>query len=544
MALRAAKCKLLETDARNVIYSSTVRVIPPERLHMDEALLSLFRKDFIKWFQEQLTTLSLFKPYPTNYSIHLCDVELYQGYTNNCTQPIGRCKDTSRKQYLVFAFKIQVDEWHSFDAVFQFMSCFTSKTFHMILFTSELTYRFYDFKIEAASLILESAQSLSFVTSNDIINSCKESFTRLDLGQFKSCPLIILNASEHKWFSEIFLVYFPDLNLKVNASQFHYDVSDSAFYICADAYIEACTFVSGHYYSTYPETEQLLSLICISISLISLLLSLGTYVVLPSLRNIPGKNNMALTSSLMTAQILYLIGNYGRLEQDSLECKTVGLLTHLFWLLSVLWMGVCTFHIFRKFSTLSRSISIDNWKTFLTYVCITLVISSISVIANILGSLYLSDISEFGYGKYICYITSSKMTDFTFAAPVGIVVVSNMCLFIRFIYKIRKLPDLKKDIKNERNYILVFAKLSTLTGITWVFGYIYVWSRVKVFSYLFIILNASQGIFLCISFVINKRVLYMLKSRFGMLEPSESFPESFRRRTTISYISSTKGKHF
>ena len=113
---------------------------------------------------------------------------------------------------------------------------------------------------------------------------------------------------------------------------------------------------------------------------------------------------------------------------------------------------------------------------------------------------------------------------FTFGIPFGFAFITNMAMFVSFICKIIKMPKLQKDVKNERNDIIIFAKLSTLTGFCWIFGFFYRWTDIQTFSYLFIILNGSQGVLIFLFFVCTRKVLVMYREKIvSMLTTSRSF---------------------
>ena len=215
----------------------------------------------------------------------------------------------------------------------------------------------------------------------------------------------------------------------------------------------------------------------------------------------------------------------------------VGLLTHFFWLAAVVWMNICTFHVFRVFTDI-KTLSVDSdIKSFAMYFVYASALPVCRVVINVVTSLISSDGTEFGYGKSTCYISSEKMIGFTFGVPVGFVIISNLTMFALFIYKIKTAPFVSKDVKNERNDIIIFAKLSTLTGFTWIFGFIYSWTDVEVFSYLSIILNATQGVFLFLSFVCNHRVLSMYRNRsFGVTSSSEAYRSRMTESTKKSSV--------
>jgi len=86
---------------------------------------------------------------------------------------------------------------------------------------------------------------------------------------------------------------------------------------------------------------------------------------------------------------------------------------------------------------------------------------------------------------------------FTFCLPLAIVIISNLGMLVAVVFKIKQTRSVSRNVKNKRNTMIIVAKLSTITGATWIFGFIYLWTDIKLFSYLFIVLNASQGLFLC-----------------------------------------------
>ncbi|WAQ97231.1 hypothetical protein MAR_029921 [Mya arenaria] len=76
--------------------------------------------------------------------------------------------------------------------------------------------------------------------------------------------------------------------------------------------------------------------------------------------------------------------------------------------------------------------------------------------------------------------------------------------------RIKRSPSVQKNVKNERSDLEIFVKLSPITGMTWIFGLINSFTQISFFSYLFIVLNASQGVFLFFAFICNRRVYSML----------------------------------
>ena len=188
-------------------------------------------------------------------------------------------------------------------------------------------------------------------------------------------------------------------------------------------------------------------------------------------------------------------------------CMICGVLIHFSWSATFCWMSVSSFNLFRCFSpsNLRRrdSSSLGMYTTFV------FVMSTLLIVANMIHGLVGA--GGIGYGGRICYISSDLGLLFTFVTPVGIIVLSNLVFLSVTIWRISHIPKIKANKSAERNNIVIYMKMSTLTCFCWIFGFLGILTKVKVFEILFVLTNASQGFFLMISFVCNKRVLGLFK---------------------------------
>jgi hypothetical protein len=134
------------------------------------------------------------------------------------------------------------------------------------------------------------------------------------------------------------------------------------------------------------------------------------------------------------------------------------------------------------------------------------------ILSNIVYSLASSSGQDYGYGLDLCYISYPLMVFITFTAPAFLMTVTNVILFVIVCCRIGRHQQLRSgNSQFSRGKVLV--KLSCLTGCTWLVGFVNYWIKQDALQYIFIILNASQGIFIMISFVCTKRVVRMLKKR-------------------------------
>ncbi|KAH3800202.1 hypothetical protein DPMN_153832 [Dreissena polymorpha] len=353
-----------------------------------------------------------------------------------------------------------------------------------------------------------------------LFNSVKAKTTSAVLTARFNCPLVVLNSTE------INPIENNALRLKngamIDRKYVYYGkrrLTNETFEVCWEMYK---TSVNG---SKTRQTDRstdrqpvtatgILSLACMIISVTCLLITLVTYFLFNELRTQPGINNMGLSISLIIAQVLFQFGKEQHANVPSWTCELIGALVHFFWLLVIFWMNICCLHMFRAFTTMQASSFKQSyvWKT-CVYTVYTCVGSLLFVAINITVTVVNTSNVDVGYGKGKCYISMLEMVGYTFSLPVLLIILSNLAMFCIVIFKIKRNPTVQSSAESKRNYLTIFAKLSTLTGLSWIFGFIYTYTGLPVFVYLFIILSNGQGVFIFISFVCNKRVYSLYKMK-------------------------------
>ncbi|KAH3800157.1 hypothetical protein DPMN_153785 [Dreissena polymorpha] len=335
-----------------------------------------------------------------------------------------------------------------------------------------------------------------------------------------NCPLVVLNSTE------INPIENNALRLKngaiIDSKYVNYGkhrLTNETFEVCWEMYKTSVngskTRQNDRSTDRKPVTATgILSLACMIISVTCLLITLVTYFLFNELRTQPGINNMGLSISLIIAQVLFQFGKEQHANVPSWACELIGALVHFFWLLVIFWMNICCLHMFRAFTTMQASSFKQSyvWKT-CVYTVYTFVGSLLFVAINITVTVVNTSNADVGYGEGKCYISMLEMVGYTFSLPVLLIILSNLAMFCIVIVKIKRNPTVQSSAKSKRNYLTIFAKLSTLTGLSWIFGFIYTYTGLPVFEYLFIILSNGQGVFIFISFVCSKRVYTLYKMK-------------------------------
>ena len=305
-------------------------------------------------------------------------------------------------------------------------------------------------------------------------------------------------------------------------TQWEYDIIGNDVLMCFDDFLilyahlqvpPAVTNQSVRSESIHP--KQILAFACVCLSIVCLLVTIAIYSKFAELHSQPGVNNIILCTSLLLAQVFYQFGA-GQSSLSTWACALIGGICHFLWLSMMFCMNVCCIHMFRIFkSPVSRQASFDMRLTFKYLLYITGSSSSL-VLVNLGVSLGTSDGMTSGYGGNLCYISSPMIHLYTFVIPSAVTLAANFVLFACVVIKISETSTTSRELHKERNYFGAYVRLSSLTGLTWIFGYLFIILKNETLEYLFIICNASQGFFIMVAFIFNKRIFTLIRRSTGL----------------------------
>ena len=350
----------------------------------------------------------------------------------------------------------------------------------------------------------------------DYTTQCQES-TPVIITSFINCPHIKLGPPSFSWQLNSTGIIINELHLYVDNAMFRRD-AESDILICHDTFKDAVVkalsksiYQDNAVYQADVEGIVSFSLSCISV--VCLLLTLVTFMLFPALRTQPGLNNMFLS--------LFFIGAYLALifkasTGSPIGCSILGGIVHFCWVLVFFWMNVCSIHMFRVFRSLGRQVpSSIHFCLTLKYLIYSVISTFVIMGINIVVSICISNGETYGYGlinNSLCYIRYPLMVLLTMALPANLIVLSNLIMFFIISLKIRESSKIQKHTQKDRNYFSIYARLSTVTGLTWLSSIPAVLSGSAVFAYIFSVLNCSQGIFIFIAFICNKRVVNLYRN--------------------------------
>lgn len=255
---------------------------------------------------------------------------------------------------------------------------------------------------------------------------------------------------------------------------------------------------------------KLIDNICSISSLLCLFITFATYCIFPSIRTIPGMNNMSLIFSLFWAQLTLKFGIWQ--PTDSTFCPVFGVLIHFFWLSTFCSMNICSFHMYHVFSSNQLSLPTSSKRRLVAYFMYSYVSPLGVVIATVVIHLALSKGVSFGYGQSICFLRDTVTTIVAFICPCVVIYLTNIVFFVVTYASIRRSLNVSLTRTTvERHHFLIYIRLWTLLGITWPLLIVDAMLELSVFSFIALSFNTLQGVFIFISFVCNKRVLGMYR---------------------------------
>ncbi|ESP05107.1 hypothetical protein LOTGIDRAFT_75362, partial [Lottia gigantea] len=246
------------------------------------------------------------------------------------------------------------------------------------------------------------------------------------------------------------------------------------------------------------------------LSIVCLIITIILYCLLPDLRNLPGKLTMGLSLSLILAQGLLILPNLPRPI-----CRYFAAVTHYSWLTVFMWMAVIAVNMLRTFhpKTMHGGSEWLGGNAFIR-------LSSICLISPAVLCIILTILDQFpgghlhvNYGQASClWMSNIDGYIYMFFVPVGTVLLISsvcFCMTLYYIEKTMAATDMITGRKRDRERCVMYIKLSSVMGFSWIFGFVASFSNVEALWYVYIILNGLQGVFIFFSFGMTSRTRKM-----------------------------------
>ena len=274
------------------------------------------------------------------------------------------------------------------------------------------------------------------------------------------------------------------------------------------------------------------------LSLVCLLIRLSLQPFYARYHSVSGRLQCNLAAALALATLMLLVSPLAATVPKL--CAILGAIKAAGYLASHSWMNCVAFDTCRVVYN-SRSYIQDNPnRSIFKYVLLGwLVPVTLACMWYILDFVVTPGRYRPSFGGHSCWFQETMSLILYLFIPIAISVVLNIILFIITSFALAqsfKSSNTVRKSSKVREYN-VYLRLFILMGITWSVSFIAVWINSQTVWYIFVVLNASQGVFLFLAFLVDTkqcfrwtRTCYSSKSS----EPSQSSGKTTLRKTNIT----------
>ncbi|CAN7938311.1 unnamed protein product [Ixodes hexagonus] len=249
------------------------------------------------------------------------------------------------------------------------------------------------------------------------------------------------------------------------------------------------------------DIQNYLTVVCVSLSLLCLLLKGLVYVLYKSSRTFSSRCTLCLSASLFWSQLIFLLVN--TLDVSEFVCTGSAIVLHFGFLSTFFWTSVLSFDIWKNVA----AVRLTSGRTsgFVVYCLIAwggpVAIVAISVLLNwTVPRFVLSP----RYGRFGCWIGSLWGQVAFFLVPMVGLLILDIGLYAHVINHIRKTAKQAAnfDFKGgtPRSHMALFIKLGFIMGTTWLLGFVGVFVNNVAVDIIVIILVGLQGVYLFFGF--------------------------------------------
>ncbi|XP_078285733.1 adhesion G protein-coupled receptor E3-like [Rhinoraja longicauda] len=263
-----------------------------------------------------------------------------------------------------------------------------------------------------------------------------------------------------------------------------------------------------------PYALNLITCIGIPVSLVCLIVTIGTIALWEQLKNAVVITHMQLCVSLFLAELLFIIGI--NKTGHRIVCGVIAGFLHYLFLSAFVWMfleGIQLYLMVRNIKKLRISNSEKAGKYM--YGCGYGIPALIVVVS---AAVYPD-----GYGSpNYCWLRKQRRFNWSFLGPVCLIIGINTFLFLITLWNLKK-EIAKRDIavsKLKDTRMLAFKAIGRvfILGCSWIIGLFHFDEDTIVLAYLFTIVNSFQGTFIFIILcVLNPKVTTQCKKWFSVM---------------------------
>ncbi|KAK7069719.1 hypothetical protein SK128_004726, partial [Halocaridina rubra] len=341
-----------------------------------------------------------------------------------------------------------------------------------------------------------------FPTDNNNSNNITDTAVASNVSsEFLGCHKIHLSNDEFSIFGNG-TVYVYNYSKLYEPDE--YQLDKNGVYVCTPV-------VAGEKYSP---VIAWVSLVGMGVSCICMTCHLVAFLLVPELRNIPGKNIASLCLSLLVSNATFIINMF--VDPNAVACLVLAAAMYFFFLSSFCWMNVTAFDIWYTFKLTKTKLRVsggNQWRKFLAYSLYSWVLPGVAVASVIIIDTVRPDSIPKDFLPYLgerwCWFGHRKALLVFFALPMTILIILNCAFFISTAWIITETTLASANnpsSSHHKNKYKIHLRLAVLMGFTWLSGTLAGYLQLEALWYVFVVLTTLQGAFIFIAFTCRRKV--------------------------------------
>ena len=341
------------------------------------------------------------------------------------------------------------------------------------------------------------------------------------LEDLKTCNKIEVPAEEFE-LQENFAIYVSSYNRTYHAQEFWLDEGGTAV-VCQP------TFDVVEFEPKFSPIMGYVTCACLGVSLVCLVVHVTVSIIAPELHNLSGKNLLSLSLALIGFYSTFML-NMFIVEISPVSCLILAVAMYYFILAAFSWMFIIGFDVARTVKLASTQLRLSTgaqWGKFLVFCFAGWVMPAcIVATATVIDVMKFDEIpekmrpgfGEIGKGKSdvgLCWFSQKFSLIIFFFVPFAVIMFLNLVFFLMsayFVWETTK-SSAKITTSGPKSNFYLYARLSTLMGLTWITGVLAAVLDVEFVWYIFLVLNTLQGLFILVFFSCSKKVMSSVKER-------------------------------
>lgn len=244
----------------------------------------------------------------------------------------------------------------------------------------------------------------------------------------------------------------------------------------------------------------------------------------------------------------------------------LGMLTHYFYLTFFIWTNTMAFDLYTTLKRLDPaskspvrhgSDEASDRRLFIRYSSYAWT-TPLLIVGALTCKQFVTERHRMSYGYRACYISTNFDLLMFFVLPVAVILLVNLFFLVMCIRMIRAVDrstekyltqegsthsrgenSNKRGGTDNKNRLVLFIKLFSLTGMTWLLGILSSFFHNSPVWYVYLVLNSLQGAFILFAFAFNAKTKNLVKKSSAYRAISSAIGSTRRRSPSTMGTEST-----